>query len=127
MRISIDSIGDFLNTIKWLEKASTVNTKAVLEKVGARGVRDLKNATPKQTGGTAAGWSYKIQGGRYNSSLYFVNNAYMHLSVNLAMLIDSGHGTGTGGYVPAVNYIRPAIEPAITMAGDLMIKEVNGK
>lgn len=127
MKISVQSTGDFNNTIRWLEKSSNVNVNPTLNRLGREGVSALSSATPKDTGGTAAGWEYKIESRGGYSELYFVNNSRLNLSVNLATILDSGHGTGTGGYVPPVNYIRPAISNTFAIAGDLILKEVNGK
>ena len=35
----------------------------------------------------------------------------MNKGVCIAMILQYGHGTRTGGYVEGVDYINPAIEP----------------
>ena len=39
------------------------------------------------------------------------SNSNTNKGVNIAVILDTGHGTGTGGYVQGRNYISPAIQP----------------
>ena len=42
----------------------------------------------------------------------------------IAILLQYGHATGTGGYVPAVDYINPVMEPIFGNAVDDFWEEV---
>lgn len=75
------------------------------------GVAALEQATPKETGETAISWKYRIVRGKTFIRIEWYNT---HLDVNgtmIAVLIQYGHGTGTGGYVVGRDYINPAMRP----------------
>jgi hypothetical protein len=76
---------------------------------GKKGVELLRLATPVQTGRLAAGWDFKISTSGHTTELAFVNNAYPGIPV--ATMVDSGHATKNGGYVPPRNFITPSITP----------------
>jgi predicted Zn-dependent protease len=80
-----------------------------LEQGGQRGVDALSAATPVRTGKTASSWAYRIghEKGRYFIEWY---NTHIEEGVNIAVIIQYGHATGTGGYVTGINYINPALE-----------------
>ena len=123
MKISFTQKGDFSNAINFLSRGRTKNdARAIFEKYGASGVTALRNATPKDSGETAAGWEYKIVDENGSLELIFYNVAHPELSVNLAMLIQLGHATRNGGYVPPVNYIHPAIAPIFKAAGEELVR-----
>lgn len=118
MRVRFEERGDFTNIRAYLKKQISTNHDDILVKAGELGVSLLKNNTPKRSGITAQGWGYKIVKESSSRELIFFNNAHPELSVNLAVLIQLGHGTRNGGYVPPVDYIRPAILPVYKMVGE---------
>lgn len=124
MKVNIDSKGDFEYTTRWLRNMRNLNPKHILQTLGEEGVANLRASTPSRTGGTAAGWLYAIATSGQTWELYFYNAAYPHLNVNIAKLIDSGHGTRTGGYVPPRPYIRAAVAPVFANFGKYIDKEV---
>lgn len=110
MGIEVDSIGEFKDTQKWLKEMSNKSYIKQLDQYGRRGVDSLSAATPSDTGTTAASWSYDIQ---ETSSGVTINwyNSNINDGVNIAIIIQYGHGTGTGGYVQGRDYINPALQP----------------
>ena len=101
--------GAFQNTVKWLERMQGKDWTEELRRLGERGVFLLAAATPKDTGDTAAQWRYEIRKkGRGRATLIFCND-HVHDGANVAVLLQYGHGTGTGGYVAGVDYINPAM------------------
>lgn len=101
----------FKNIEKWLKRAAETDFTAILKRCGERGVKALTEATPKDTGTTAAGWRYEIQKtGRGKAGVIFCNDNVQD-GANVAILIQYGHGTGTGGYVQGIDYINPALKP----------------
>ena len=119
MGVEFAQKGDFKNAMKWLDAGRSLNNaESILRKYGNSGVAALRNATPKDSGETAYGWEYRIEKSQNGVELLFVNNAHPELSVNLALLIQLGHATRNGGYVPPVNYIRPALMPILKAAGE---------
>lgn len=83
----------------------------ILESSGKKGVEALRNKTPIRTGKTAASWEYKIERGASYVSIVWSNSNVTKDGDPIALLIQYGHGTGTGGYVSGVDYINPAMEP----------------
>ena len=122
MGVRFTQKGKFENASKWLQKSRNSAIKYAFRTYGEAGVTALMEATPKRSGETAYAWEYRIVENSKGIELVFVNNAHPELEVNLAMLIQLGHATGTGGYVPPVNYIRPAIFPIYKKAGEELLR-----
>ena len=125
MRVTFESKGEFENAIKFLGKCTNMEQRSILEKYGKIGVESLRANTPKRSGETAAGWDYRInQNGNKSLELEFFNRAHPELNVNLAVLIQLGHGTRTGGYVPPRNYIQPAMTPIYKAVGEELVRRL---
>lgn len=108
--ISIESKGSFENTEKFLHRMSRGDISKVLAQYGDDGVRALSSATPVDSGLTAASWTFEVIRERGNYSIVW-SNTNTRTGANVAVLIQYGHGTGTGGYVAGQDYINPAIRP----------------
>jgi len=81
----------------------------ILHKYGKKGVESLSDRTPIRTGKTAYSWRYEIKKTGYGYILSW-HNDNLAGRIPIALLIQYGHATGTGGYVPGVNYINPAMK-----------------
>lgn len=81
-----------------------------LDKFGEQGVRALAEATPKDTGATADSWYYKIVNDGKSYAIQWLNSN-VNEGVPIAIILQYGHATGTGGYVEGIDYINPAIQP----------------
>ena len=108
--ITIVSKGDFKKTRKTLEKAKRMNIRAILDKYGKEGVAVLADATPKDSGETANSWSYEVKMDHHGASIFW-SNSNINDGVNIAVILNYGHGTGTGGFVKGSGFISPAIRP----------------
>lgn len=124
MRVSFETEGNFDKIIKKLNMFQDKEMKAVLETIGREGVQELERVTPRDTGETAASWDYIVKGSFKGLDLGLYNTAHPGLGVNIALLKQVGHGTGTGGYVPPNDYIRPAMNRTFKHAGELIAKEL---
>lgn len=115
--------GDFKKTLEFLERGSESDWVKKLDSLAAQGVSALSAATPRDSGATASAWSYTI---RVGSKYIFVDwhNANENNGIPIAVLIQYGHGTGTGGYVPGQDYINPAIQPIIDQMVELVWNEI---
>lgn len=82
---------------------------ADFDRYGREGVAALSKATPVETSLTANSWEYRVIKGKRPGIEWYNTNVVNGTSV--AILIQYGHGTGTGGYVQGRNYINPAIRP----------------
>ena len=115
--------GDFSKTESFLKKLRKLDLDSVLRKYGELGVQALASATPGETGKTAASWDYKIEKGKGVVTITWTNSN-VNNGVPIALLIQYGHGTGTGGYVQGRDYIKPAILPIFDQLADALWKEV---
>ena len=82
----------------------------VLDEFGRDGVQALRNATPVDSGATAEAWDYEIKRTRNYTEIVWTNSN-INDGVPIAVILQYGHGTGTGGYVQGRDYINPAIRP----------------
>lgn len=125
-RITITTC-DFSKTLKHFERLENLNKKTlinILRKYGDAGVAALEKATPMDTGETASSWSYSIVEGDGEATLSF-NNSAQNEGIPIAILIQYGHGTGTGGYVQPNDFINPAMKPIFQKIADDAWKEVS--
>lgn len=121
--ISFKHKGDFKRTEKLLKKSLGREYRAILEKYAEEGVRQLSANTPKESGETAASWSYEIiQNGSSLSIIW--KNSNIQKGVNIAVILQYGHGTRNGGYVRGRDYINPALQPVFDKLAEAAWKEV---
>lgn len=108
--ISVSSSGSFKNTNTFLERMHNAKMLNILSKYGDEGIQALSSATPEDTGRTADSWKYEVynRGGVY--TIVWINTNVVN-GVPVAILLQYGHGTGTGGYIFGKDFINPAIQP----------------
>lgn len=102
--------GDFSKLTRFLERAKETVRLGNLDKYGRAGVAALSSATPVDSGLTAASWYYKIENKKGSVTISF-HNSNIQNGVPIAIILQFGHGTGTGGWVQGRDYINPAIQP----------------
>lgn len=102
--------GDFSKLTSFLEKAKEVVRLGDLDKYGREGVAALASATPVDSGLTANSWGYEITNEKGRITIDFFNTN-VNNGVPIAIILQYGHGTGTGGWVEGRDYINPAIQP----------------
>jgi hypothetical protein len=124
--ISITSTGSFSNTERFMAFLHGMSMKDVLAKYAQEGVDALAAATPVDSGITAESWSYEITGGSGNYEIAWTNS-HQNEGVQIAVILQYGHGTGTGGYVAGRDYINPAIRPIFDRIADEVWKEVTSQ
>lgn len=121
--ISFRQKGDFSKLNRYLERMKEVARLSILDKYGREGVAALSSATPVDSGETANSWSYEISHSNGSASITF-NNSHINQGVPIAIILQYGHGTGTGGWVEGRDYINPAIQPIFDKIVDAAWKEV---
>jgi hypothetical protein len=122
--ITFTERGSFKNTERYLARLKNAQLLAILAKYGNLGVVALSNATPMRSGLTAGSWSYTVvQRPGYYSIRW--HNSHDVDGTPLAVLLQYGHGTGTGGYVEGRDFINPAIRPVFEQIAAEAEKEVN--
>jgi len=123
--IDFSSKGDWHKTFQFLEKASKNDVLNILSQYGQKGVDALRAATPKKSGKTAMSWSYEIVKTGSGWTIQW-KNSNVNRGVNIAVILQTGHGTGTGGYVRGIDYINPALEPVFKELAKQAFEEVTG-
>ena len=110
--------GDFSKFTRYLERVKQAIRLGLLDKYGREGVAALASATPIESGTTADSWSYEIENGTGSATIRFLNSN-INKGVPIAIILQYGHGTGTGGWVQGRDYINPAVQPIF----DRMVNE----
>lgn len=115
--------GDFSKLSRYLEKVKEAAKVGVLDKYGQAGVAALSSATPVESGLTAQSWYYEIEHIKSSAVIRFLNSN-VNKGVPIAIILQYGHGTGTGGWVEGRDYINPAIQPIFDNIAEDAWKEV---
>ena len=115
--------GDFSKLTSFLERRKNLNHKGLLDKYGRAGVSALVSATPVDTGLTASSWYYEITNKDGVATITF-NNGNIQNGVPIAIILQYGHGTRTGGWVQGRDYINPAVQPIFDQIVNDAWKEV---
>jgi hypothetical protein len=110
MRVNFEVSGGFTKTERFLNRMKRREYLNVLDEFGRDGVQALRNATPVDSGATAEAWDYEIKRTRNYIEIVWTNSN-INDGVPIAVILQYGHGTGTGGYVQGRDYINPAIRP----------------
>ena len=121
--ITFTQKGDFSRVNRFFEKALNAVKLGELDKYGRLGVDALARATPRDTGKTAESWQYKITRSNGSASISWYNTNEND-GVNIAVILQYGHGTKNGGYVRGRDYINPAIQPVFDQIAESAWKEI---
>lgn len=124
MGFKITIQGDYSKTNKFLNKLKSFQIRKVLDKYGQKGVDALASATPIKTGLTSRSWIYSIESNGETHTIYWTNTNE-NRGVNIALILQYGHGTGRGGYVSGRDYINPAIQPVFDAIVEEAWKELS--
>nr|DAR66442.1 MAG TPA: type I neck protein [Caudoviricetes sp.] len=110
MRIKVQSIQRKSSLKSSLSKAESMNNiYSRIKSIGSKGLSRLISATPKRSGDTASSWDMDIENSQNGLNLYYSNSKKVSDGTPLVVLIVNGHGTGTGGYVPANDFVSPIV------------------
>ena len=110
-------------TEEFLTRMQKLHIEQILNKYGQEGVSALAAATPHDSGATASAWGYEIVQDGDGYSIHWTNDN-INKGVNIALILQMGHGTGTGGYVKGIDYINPALKPVFDALADEAWQEV---
>lgn len=108
----MNSKGSFKDTESFLDKMLRGDIYTGLAKYGEAGVKALSAGTPVESSLTANSWYYEIVKKQGSYSIIWRNSNVVD-GVPIAIILQYGHGTGTGGYVQGRDYINPAIQPVM--------------
>ena len=125
MPIGVKVSGSFSKSRAFLDRMKRNQQFEVLRKYGPMGVAALKAATPIEEGETAEGWYYEIIQRPGYFAIHWLNSHVVHPgNIPVAVLIQYGHATATGGIVQGVDFINPALRPIFDQMANDMWREV---
>ena len=116
-RGSFDKLESFLDSMKKLD------IRKIAELYAQQGVDALAAATPMDSGLAASSWGYDIQQSSSTVTIIWTNSN-VESGFPVAIMLQYGYGTGTGGYVQGQDYINPAIQPIFDRIADGVWKVV---
>lgn len=111
MAFHLESKGDFRNLERFLKTMDEGGIFKNLRKYAEQGAAALASLTPKDSGFTAGVWSYEID--MSDGCTITWTNDHQINGVPLVIMLQYGHGTGTGGWVTGRDFINPAIQPVM--------------
>lgn len=120
---SVSSSGSFNRTIGFLTKVQAIDLVAIVTPFAQQGVAALESATPVDSGLAAHSWGYEISKSGGGITIAWTNNDVEN-GFPVAIMLQYGHGTGTGGYVRGQDYINPAIRPIFDKIAEEVWKAV---
>lgn len=115
--------GDFNKVQKWLNSLLNKEYLNILSIYGQKGVEALRAATPVDSGLAASSWSYQISFERGATSIAWTNDD-IEGGCSVVILIDRGHATKSGTWVPGSHFIDTALNPVIKELEDALWREV---
>ena len=120
--VTFSHSGNFKKTRDFLAFIKARKLRAILDAYGGKGCQLLEAATPRRTGATASSWTYEIVMTDEKMGIEWHNSRMADDGKTpVAILIQMGHGTGTGGYVPPTDFINPAMKPLF----DELVSEID--
>lgn len=110
MGLTFTSSGNWDRTEKYLKRLGSGDIYRGLEALAQEGVNALRDATPVGSGVAASSWGYEIKKDRGGVTIAWTNSN-VDGGFPVVIMLQYGHGTGTGGYVQGRDFINPAIKP----------------
>lgn len=121
--ISFATSGSWKNTERFLQKNARGDFFHRVDSLAQQGVNALAKATPLESGLAAESWTYKIERSRGSLTITW-NNTDVETGFPVAIMLQYGYATGTGGYVQGRDYINPAMRPVFDRIRDEVWKAV---
>lgn len=121
--ISYSVSGSTQRTEAFLSKMAKGDLYSGIRPLAQRGVDALRSATPRDTGVTADSWSYEIAETNGTVTIWWLNSNQIN-GFPVAIGLQYGHATGTGGWVEGYDYINPALRAIFDEIAENVWKEV---
>lgn len=123
MRVTVTNKGDFAKTFKFLNSSKNIDIDSIMNKYGKEGISLLSQNTPIDSGKTSESWDYKIETSGSIKTISWYNKNVVN-GVNVAIILQYGHGTQNGGYISGRDYINPVLQPLFDKMTEDIWKEV---
>ena len=121
--LSMTVKGSFNNTNDFFNRMKSKQMYKCFKKYALKGVSALSSATPVDTGLTATSWKYTIEITDTEATITWTNSNIVD-GVPVALILQYGHVTATGGWVQGIDYINPALGPVFNKILKEVWKEV---
>lgn len=123
MAVKFKVTGSYTKTQASLKNLSKLDILGIMESCGQVGVAALSEATPTETGLAAGSWNFETQ---EQNGVYTIawTNTDVESDFPVAIMLQFGYSTGTGGYVAGRDYINPAIAPTFDQIETIVWKAV---
>jgi hypothetical protein len=115
--------GSFSNTESFLKSVSKLDIPGILQSCARDGVNALARATPVDSRLASSSWGYEVSSSGGGCTISWTNSDVEN-GFPVAIMLQYGYGTGTGGYVQGRDYINPAMKPVFDMIADKVWKAV---
>lgn len=121
--IQFEFSGSTKKTEAFLRSLGKLDISGLLKSYAQEGVNALASATPVQTGLAAHSWGFEVSssGGIYQIAW---TNTDVENGFPVVIMLQYGHGTGTGGYVQGIDFINPAMRPVFDSIANKVWKAV---
>jgi hypothetical protein len=123
VKVSFTHVGDLKRTEKFLTNLVKMDIRKLIETQAQKGVEALSSATPQDSSLAASSWGYEIESTAGSVTITWTNSDIEN-GYPVAVMIQYGHGTGTGGYVQGIDYINPAMRPIFDQIAETVWKAV---
>lgn len=121
--VSFTVTGSTKRTESFLKKMSSGGLYNSLDSSAREGVSALVAGTPVESGLAADSWGYEIEHSGSSVTIKWTNRDIEN-GFPVAIMLQFGHGTGTGGYVQGQDYINPAMKPVFDRIANQVWKAV---
>jgi hypothetical protein len=108
--ISFTTGGSTKQTEAYLRRLARGGMYDSIESAVRDGVDALRAATPVDSGLSSESWDANISISGASCTIVWTNSDVEN-GFPVAIMLQYGHGTGTGGYVQGQDYINPAMRP----------------
>jgi len=115
--------GSFDKLEAFLKRMTRNEAAAAIDRYAQEGVHALAAMTPRDTGISADSWGYRVRFRGDNVTITWTNSNTPK-GFPVVVMLQYGHGTGTGGYVRGRDYINPAMSPIFDRIADEVWKVV---
>lgn len=122
--ISATSKGSFKNAEAYLTRILKLDFRSVIESAAQEGVKALQAATPRDSGIAAESWGVKVVIFKGGARITWTNSDVEN-GFPVVIMLQYGHGTGTGGYVQGKDFINPAMKPVFDHIAETVWKAVS--
>jgi len=121
--ITVKVTGSFEKTQAFLKRVSKLDIIGLLRASAQEGVNALSRVTPIETGVAAHSWGFEVSS---SGGIYTIiwTNSDVENGFPVVIMLQYGHGTGTGGYVAGYDFINPAMRPVFDKIADDIWKAV---